>query len=543
MKRLSRKRFLEVAGVASAGAVMTACAPAATPAPTAAPAPTQAPAATKAPAPTQAPAATAAPAGGKILKVRLYQDVSNLDPANRTGFTDENIDQCVMSGLVTYGANSYDIVNDLVESIQQSADGKTITFKLRQGVKWQNGYGEVTTEDVKYSYERFLDPALKAAYKDDWAVLDRVEIVDKYNGKIILKEPFAPLWRTTLPVGSGLIVCKKFVEEIGAQKFATNIIGCGPYIFAEWKPKQRVVLKRNPDYFGKAPYWDEIHLFPINEDKAGEVALEAGEVDFGRISTAAVTRFSANTKLKVLRKPALRYRWISMNVEHPKLRDINVRQAIRYAIDVPSIVKAGYMGQAEQEFSLIAPGLIGYWKDAPKYARDVAKAKDFLKKANVTTLDLKIGLPDTVEYKTWCEIAQQNLKEVGINLTINTMDQAQFDSIGMGDKGKEVELLAMNYSMQPDPSWATMWFTCEQVNVWNWMRWCSKEYDDLHKKGLTTTDNAEREKIYIQMQKLWDEACHSIFITHGSMDFAYNPKIKPAVTPHGVLQINLFEPA
>lgn len=539
MKRLSRKQFLEIAGVVSAGTVLTSCVP------TPAPVPTQAPAATQA-APTQAPVATASPAAAgdsKVLKLRVYTDANNLDPANRTGATDELIAQCVMSGLVTYAANSYDIVNDLAESIEESDGGKTITFKLRQGVKWQKGYGEVTAEDVKFSYERFIDPDNPAAYKDDWAVLDRVDVVDTYTGKIILKETFAPLWRTTLPVGSGLIVCKKFVEEIGALQFASNIMGCGPYTLADFRPKERIVLKRNPDYFGKAPYYDEIQIYPILEDLAAELALEAGEVDFGRIGTASVPRFSSNSELQVLQKPALRYRWIAMNVEHPKLQDINVRQAIRYAIDVPSIVQATYMGQAEQEYCLIAPGLIGHWKDAPRYQRDIAKSKEFLQKANVTSLDLKIELPDTTEYRTWCEIAQQNLQEVGINLSINTMDQAQFDSIGVGDKGKEVELLAMNYSMQPDPCWATMWFVCEQVNVWNWMRWCSPEFDELHKKGLTTTDDAEREQIYIRMQQLWDEACHSIFITHGSMDFAHKPTIKPAVTPHGVVQANLFEPA
>jgi len=550
-KKVSRKRFLEIAGAGSAGAVLAACAPAATPAPTAAPtsapAPTKAPEATKAPAPTQAPtaapAATKAPAaGGKILRIRLYGDIQNMDPAFLVSQNDNVVAEGVISGLVTYGANSYDIVNDLAESIKQ-VDDKTITFKLKEGIKWQKGYGEVTTEDVKYSYERIADPALKSAYKDDWAVLDKVEIVDKYNAKIMLKEPFAPLWKTTLPIYSGWVLCKKYVEEVGKEKFGTDIIGSGPYMVADWKPKQKLTLKRNPDYSGPAGVWDEIQFLPIEDDKAAEVAIEAGDVDLARIGIGSIERYKSHPTLKLVSSPALRYRWIGMNIENPKLKDINVRQAIRYAIDVPSIVQAAYRGQAEQEYGMVPPGLIGYWKDAPKYARDVAKAKGFMAKAGLTSLDLKIDCQDTTEYKSWAEIAQQNLKEIGINLSINAMDSATFWTIGEGESGLKVELFTNNYSLQPDPSWATVWFTCDQIGVWNWQRWCSKDYDDLHKKALVTLDDKQRDAMYIQMQKLYDEACHTVWITHGIVPHAYSPKIKPAITPNGIPQAHFCLPA
>lgn len=544
-KKLTRRHFLELAGASTAGALLglTSCAP--TPVPTQPVQPTVPP---TSPPPTATPVPPTAtpvptPAGPKILRIRLYGDIQNMDPAFRISANDDEVSSCVIDGLVTYGPNSYDILNELAESIEQSEDGKVITFKLKQGIKWQKGYGEVTAEDVKFSYERIADPNLKAAYKDDWATLDHVEVVDKYTGKIILKEPFAPLWRTTLPIASGYVLCKKYVEEIGHEKFATNIIGSGPYIFAEWRPKEKIILKRNPDYYGTPPYWDEIHFIPIEDDKTAEVALEAGELDFSRISIASVERFEKNPNFKVWKKPSLRYRWIGMNVEHPKLQDINVRQAIRYAIDVPSILQAAYLGQVEQEFALIPPGLIGYWKDAPKYQRDVAKAKEFLAKAGVQSLDLRIDCQDTTEYRTWAEIAQQNLKEIGINLTINAMDSSSFWQIGAGDKGKEVELFTNNYTMEPDPSWATMWFTCEQVGVWNWQRWCSPEFDELHKKGLVTMDDKEREQIYIKMQQIWDRDCHAVWITHGVMTYAYSPKIKPATTPHGIVQPRFFEPA
>jgi peptide/nickel transport system substrate-binding protein len=523
------------------GMFAAACAPVPTPATAPAEQPAQQPAEQPATAaPTQAPQPQAA--GPKVLRVRLYGDIQNLDPAFQISENDTMVANSVMSGLVRYCPNSYEICNDLAESIQQSDDGLRITFKLKEGVQWQKGYGEVTTEDVKYSYERYLDPDLKAAYADDWAALDHVEIIDKYNGVIVLKEPFAPLWHSTLPVQSGTIISKKFVEEIGVEKFATDIIGSGPYIFDEWRPQEKVILKKNPDYFGPEPYWDEIDLIPIEDDKAAEVALEAGDLDWTRISLPSVDRFESDPNFLVWKKPSLRYRWIAMNVQHPKLQDINVRKAIIYAIDVPSILQATYMGQADQEYALIPPGLIGYWADAPHYDRDVAKAKEYMAKAGLETLDLRLDLQDTSEYRTWAEIAQQNLKEIGINLELNPMESSAYWSTSFGeDAVKNNELLTSNYSMNPDPAWATMWFTCDQVTVWNTQNWCNEQYDELHRKGLVTLDEKEREQIYIEMQKLWDEAAQTVWITHGMMTYAYTPKIEPATTPHGQPQYYDFK--
>jgi peptide/nickel transport system substrate-binding protein len=499
--------------------------------------------------PTEAPAAptdTPVPevSEPKVLKVRLYGDIQNLDPAFQISENDTVVANAVMNGLVRYCPNSYDICNELAESIEQSEDGLEITFKLKEGVMWHNGYGELTTEDVKYSFERFIDPDLDAAYADDWATLDRVEIIDKYTGKIILKEPFAPLWNSTLPVGSGTIISKKWVEEIGVDAFATNIIGTGPYLFEEWRPQEMVILKKNPDYFGPEPYYDEIQLIPIEDDKTAEVALEAGDIHWSRISIPSIQRFEDNPDFEVWKKPSLRYRWIAMNIEHPKLQDINVRKAIIYAIDVPSILQATYLGQVEQECALVPPGLVGYWEDAPCYQRDVEKAKEFMAAAGLETLDLRLDLQDTSEYRTWAEIIQQNLKDVGINLSLNPMDSSAYWSTSFGEGAVENnELLTSNYSMNPDPAWATMWFTCDQVTVWNTQSWCSEEYDELHRKGLVTVDPEERANVYIEMQKIWDEAAQTVWITHGVQSYAYAPEISPATTPHGTPQYHFFKGA
>ena len=484
------------------------------------------------------------PAEPKILTARIYGDIQNLDPAFRISENDGVVANAVMNGLVRYCPNSYELCNQLAEKIDQSEDGLEIRFKLREGVMWHEGYGELTTEDVKYSYERFIDPDLDADYADDWATLDYVEIIDDYNGIIHLKEPYAPLWNSTMPVVSGNIVCKDYVEEVGVETFATDIIGTGAYLFDEWRPQEMVVLKKNPDYWGEEPYWDEIHLIPIEDDKAGEVALESGDLDFGLISLQAADRFEANSDFEVLSLPSLRYYWIGMNVQHPKLEDPNVRWAIIYGIDVPSIIQAAYQGGVERTCALIPPGLTGYWEAAPCYQRDVEKAKEYLAKAGLETLDLRLDLQDTAEERIWGEIAQQNLAEVGINLELNPMDSSTFWTTSFGEQAAENnELVVASYSMQPDPAWATMWFTCDQIGKWNAMSWCSEEYDELHAQALVELDSEKRQELYVEMQQIWDEAAHTIWVTNGARVYGYATDIMPATTPNGKPQFEFFLPA
>ncbi len=477
----------------------------------------------------------------KILRVRINADIKNMDPARRYTRWDDVVSATLFSGLVTYSPNSYETQNDLAEKLEFSEDGKEIYFKLREGVQFHKGYGELTAEDVKYSYERFLDPEVASSYKDDWAKLDHVEVLGKYEGKIILTDTFAPLMTTTLPLNSGSIVSKAYVEEVGLDNFTTEVVGTGPYYLESWEPNQEVVVKRNPDYFGEAPEWEEIHFVVITDHQSAELALQAGEIDFGEISPNAVSKFEQDKNFKFTSNPDLDYKWIGINVENPKLADVNVRKAIRYAINVPDILEVAYNGQVEQEASLIAPGLIGNWKDAPVYQQDLDKAREYMKKAGLKTLDLRMDIVDEAEYRAWAEVAQQNLKEIGINLEINPLEYGTYWEAGVGDKGLDMELFSSAYQMQPDPSWATMWFTSDQVGVWNWMRWRNAEFDDLHQQALSSMDDQERQDAYVKMQKLMDEDVIAVWITHGKSFFAYNPaKVTPALSPNNALQFEFF---
>ena len=159
-------------------------------------------------------------------------------------------------------------------------------------------------------------------------------------------------------------------------------IGTGPYEFVKWTPKQKIVVKKFADYAGsnkayvKGKTFDTIEFLPITDDSAAETGLQAGDIDFSRISNASVHRFKKLSNLKTYVNASLDYYFITMNVTDKTLKDLRLRQAIRLAVDVPGIIAAAYDDKWEQAYAIIPKSMgLGYWAGAPKYKRDVDAAK------------------------------------------------------------------------------------------------------------------------------------------------------------------------
>jgi peptide/nickel transport system substrate-binding protein len=554
-RRIDRRQFLRraVAGglsLSAASALLAACGgeeeaaappPPAEP-PPAEPAPAEPPPAEPAPAepPAEPPAAGPTEASGP-LRIRLTADIINLDPAFYPGGVDEIAMFGIYEGLVRYAPGTWDLVNQLAETFEPSPDGLQFAFKLKEGIQFHGGYGEVTAEDVKFSYERIaglttppLDP--ESPYKGDWAPhLQEVRVDDTYSGTIILKEPFAPLLATTLPVPSGWILSKKAVEERG-EDYATSPIGTGPYEFVEWQPKQQVRLQRFADYSGASAdtlgtIWDELVLVPIEEDEAAAIAIETGELDFGEITGDAIQRFSENSDFTVEQRTTLDYTWIGMNISSPRLEDINVRQAIRYAIDVPGILEAAFEGQYERATAILPPGMpIGYWADAPVYERDLDQANQLLSQASNPPTQLDYKFTEETGSRATGEIVQANLAEIGIEVTLTELDSSAYYALEP-EEMRSRDLFFVGFITNPDPSWSTVWFVCDQIDVWNWMYWCDEEYDRLHYAALQESDPAARNDMYIQMQQRWDEAAHTVWLGWPTRYYAARQGIEQALRP------------
>lgn len=472
------------------------------------------------------------------LTLRFTQDLENADPAFIPTHVDDIVLLCVAENLVAYRAGSDELTNVLAEEITSTDDGLSHTFRLKQGVQFHGGFGELTAHDVKFSFERIAgltQPKIESTYRGDWATLEEVEVTGRYTGTIRLNRPFAPLFTTTLPGSSGTIISRSAYDKLG-DHFGQSPVGSGPYEFAAWKRGQEVSLNRFAHWSGagravgpKVPQWREIRGLPIVDSTSAQVAVETAEVDFGAVPYDAVQRFRDDERFSITTQSTYDYSWVGFNLNSDRLSDLRVRQAIRVAIDVDSINKAAFSAEAKRAYALIPETMaLGYWENAPVYQRDLKTARDLIAAAGANGLELSLTLNTAqVGGDNVAQIVQSNLADIGLTVSIRKIDTGTLLS-----DIRDLELFYHTYVSQADPSWSTQWFTSDMIGTWNFMSWSNEEYDELHKKGLTELDTHRRQEIYVRMQQLMDRDAVAVWIVHPTLNYAHSPQLDPSlVTP------------
>ena len=484
--------------------------------------------------------------GAKLIRIRTSTDIKVLDPGYMIGAMEIPVAYATLPRLAipaktpdgwSWAPAAY------VDKLEQ-VDDTHIAFTLKPGFMWSGGHGEVTAEDVKYSFERIL----VSEWKDSWSSLDHVDVTDKYSGVIVLNKPFSPVWLLSMTTVVASIVSKAAVEKLPEKKYTTDIPAhCGPYVLSQWVPKQKIVLTRNPDWKGPLPELDEIQIIPIEDPNAAELAYEANELDLTDIAVISYKRYRdklpEKSKLTVL--PGPHYQWMGINTENPKLTDVRVRKAIQRAIDVDSILQAAYGGVAPKAHGVVTPGCVGY-REKSGYSYNPEEAKALLTEAGVSNLELDIKLENMQERLAAAQIIQANLADVGIKLNITPLDSGPFWDLGLESKGdawKTLELWIMEYRGQPDPSDILQWFIKDQVGIWNWERWSDAEFEELWTKGLAETDTAARAKIYLRMQEIMENTGAYVWITHQPVIWIHGDNIEPVFDSAAYPYFNGFKVA
>jgi peptide/nickel transport system substrate-binding protein len=321
-------------------------------------------------------------------------------------------------------------------------------------------------------------------------------------------------------------------------------------VLKSWQPKQRTVLAKNPVWNGEPQQFDEIHIFPIDDEKTAEIAYEAGDLDWTRVSLQSFQKLqeSPPPNSTVEFYPSLYYVWVGMNMENPALEDVRVRKAVQYAVDVPSILDAAYFGVAKPATGIIPPGLVGHRPEniMPRQAR-VEEAKKLLAEAgHPNGIDLTFDVRNKASHVTAAQVIQATVAQAGIRLEINLHDSGSFWSLGdesKGDRWKDVQLILNRFSSAPDPYYAAQWFTQEQVGIWNWERFANEEYNRLHKKAAVEPDKQKRDEMYRRMQDLMEESGAYLFVTHEGNPVIYRNTIVPAMRPDGIPLLRYFKKA
>ncbi len=480
-----------------------------------------------------------ATAAEKVLRVALPDSLGTLDPGYWANQSEAAVMSAVLPRLVNYlPGKKWVYENELAKSIEV-IDPTTIAFALKPGFQWSNGYGDITAEDVKFSFERF--GRLNAPNKGDWAPLKEVIVKDKYNGVIKLSKPFAPLFTSTLPYLSGMIICKKAALELGDKKMGVELKAYGGnYRIKEWLPKQRLVVVANEGWAGAKPVYGEIEFVQVSDDKAAENAFLSGDIDFGHVPITAVASLEKKSvgkgSVEVYATDA--YLWLGMNMENPVLKDERIRKALKLAVDVPTVLDAGYMGAAEVATGMISANMIGHVDTKPKYDPD--QARRLLKEAGATNLKLTLDVQARPERITMAQVIQANLADVGINVVINQHDAGSFWSLAK-EKQDELQLTLKNFVQPPDPSWGTQWFITEQAGSWNWEWFKNAKFDQMHDAALSELNDSKRTEIYKSMMHLMNESDAFIWLTYLPQAVVYSKNIKPAITPDSNCRWDLFE--
>ncbi len=446
------------------------------------------------------------------LKIARWDDINTFDPAFLTsGDRELTIMRCIYNGLVKYKEGSWEIIPDLAKSWEISKDEKEVVFKLRKGVIFHKGYGEMTAEDIKFSFERIINPESTSTEKGNWAKLKKVEVVDNYTIKLIFKDRMVQLFTSTLPSNSGMIVSKKAAQKMGREKFSFNPVGTGPYELKNWEPKKHVKLKAFEKYRGKKPAIKNVTFIPIIDDSTCEMALRTREIDIGRVALINAAMYKKRNLLNIIVKPSLKYWWIGFTVTRAPFDNIKIRKAFRYAIDVDKILKAAFFDIAPRGNTILPPGLLGHWEDAPTYKQNLKKARQLLKeggKPNGFKTSLYIW-PDE-QAKVTAEVIKADLAQIGVDVDISIKETGAFNKTTTAGKA---DMYISYYNTTIDPSYAFSWFVSGEE--WNLSKWANKTYDKLINKGMIENDNIKRAALYNEAQKEMDKDAFAIWLTHG----------------------------
>ncbi len=438
-------------------------------------------------------------AAQQVVRRRLTQDLIGLDPATIFRINTEEVAFHVYNALTTYGTSA-EPMPDLAESWEVSPDKVTLTFKLASGVKWHKDYGELTSEDVKFSYDRILDPATASTYINQFANIDSVEAPDATTLVIALKQPDANFMHQVASYHQGQVVNQKALEDLG-KDYGYHPVGTGPYVFDSFVPDQEVVLKRFDDYFKGPGTLTEIHLRFIPDNETGAIAFQNEEIDLYGSTTNEETfkRLQNDDRVALYWQdnsggPSVGL--FSGKVE--SLQDPRVRKAYMQAIDTEAVLKATNPVTYRNWNSIIPDWMDGYTADLPTFDYDVEAAKQQLAAAGFDK-----GL--TLKYLTTSVTAgnqfeQDYLSKVGITLDFEIVDQPTF--VSRRPSG-DFEVCNRFYpAVNPDEMLFGHFHTdYAPPNGLNTMFYSNPEVDSLLESARAEFDKDKRVALYIQAQQ------------------------------------------
>jgi len=482
---------------------------------------------------------------GGILRVRGY-DPPHFDPHLALNFKQSNTLSFVYNKLVRFKVGpgvppgSFTVEPDLAERWEEP-DDTTMVFHLRRGVRWQNkppvAGRELTAEDVKFTFERFLTEKGNP-HRYMLEHVDRVEAVDRYTVRFRLKEPFVWLLHMLASPWAAWILPREVLEKHGDFKKPEATIGTGPFLLERYEPNVKTVFRRNPDYFRSGlPWVDGVDWLVMDDDAAGLAAYRTGKLDCGPWHWWAVRQQDVNAIKKG--HPQLAYQDFTSNVtqviymrtDKPPFNDVRVRRAISHAIDRQAIIDSVFLkgeltpavARGLPEWSLRVDQLgqgAQYYRHDPREARRLLADAGFpqgLKTQLSTTSGLGTDLVDAVQ------LAQRQLKESGVDAELKVQEFGAYASTTALGKFEGMAMAPFGIAWDPHVVFSGMYMPEQPRN--------SSHVSDpkiiaMIKEQARTRDVEARRKMIFDLQRYAAEQQYYVYLYSVGITASWQPYVK-----------------
>ena len=489
--------------------------------------------------------ASCSPVGGGGKKggtfvLGLVAEPTSLDPAQLTDINSMRILSSVYDTLVQFDASGFNLQPGLATKWTVSSDGLTYTFELRKGVKFHDGTA-FNAQAVKFNFDRMLDPKNEFASTGPfpfagfyYGAIKETKVTDDNTVQLILSKAYSPLLNS-LTLNQGRIVSPAAVKKYG-KDFAQNPVGTGPFKFSEWQHGVRVVVTRNDDYWDGAALLDKIVFRPIPDEQTRYTELKSGNADaIVDVPPDNVAQVKSDSKFTYVAQAGPHIWWITLNVAKAPLSDVRVRQALTYAINRDSIANDILKGTGTAASGAIPPAIgWAYTASVTKYPYDPAKAKQLLSDAGFANgLSLTFWVPESgsgmQSPKTMATAIQGDLAKVGVKVDLKTFEWGAYLTKYNAGFGKEADMGAMSFMLDPGDPAPYLGLVIDSSalapNGFNAGGYSSPIVDDLLRKAIATTDQAERGKLYQQLDQQMTKDVPWIFVDNAIQNAAVSTKI------------------
>ncbi len=473
------------------------------------------------------------------LRIGLAEDPDVLDPTLARTYVGRIVFASLCDKLFDID-DKLNIVPQLALSHETSQDGKTVTIKLRQGVKFHDGEA-MDAEAVKASLERHM--TMQGSFrKPELGAVDKVEVADVSTVRLLLKNPFSPLI-AQLADRAGMVMSPKATKEAG-DKFGLKPVCAGPFKFVERVQQDRIVLEKFADYWNAGNvHIDRIVFRPIVESTVRLANLKSGSLDLiERALATDLKEIRADPKLKLATQIEIGYQGLTLNLANgeagkngPFGKDPRVRQALEAAIDRKALSDVVFNGEVLPGNQWVSPKSPYFQQKFPVPGRDVAKAKKLLADAGMATpVVVDLMVPNNPESRQVAEVLQAMAAEAGFDLKIRVTEFAT--SLTEAEQGR-FQAFFIGWSGRIDPDGNSYIFhKCGAPQ--NNGHYCNKDVDQWIDESRKVSKLEERKAIYEKIAETYLKEGSIIYLYHRLVIIAHTAKLEGYTQlPDGLVRV------